>query len=81
MNKIVTVLPSDTMGLTKLLPDYVVETTFENVKDHTTKLIISHFYSSSKLKVWFLNFFIKRKVAGETIDTLNTIKKSIEDGH
>jgi uncharacterized membrane protein len=26
MEKIVTVFPSDTMGLTKLLPDYVVET-------------------------------------------------------
>jgi hypothetical protein len=81
MSKIVTALPSDTMGLTKLLPDYIVETTFENIDGQTTKMTISHFYSSSKLKVRLLNFYIKRKVARETIDTLNAIKKSIENEH
>ncbi len=79
MQKIVTVLPSDTMGLTKLLPDYLVETNFYKIDNHTTKMDISHFYSSSKLKVWLLNFIIKRKVAKETQDTLNAIKKSIEN--
>lgn len=79
MQKIVTVLPSDTMGLTKLLPDYIVETNFHKIDDHTTKMDISHFYSSSKLKVWLLNFIIKRKVAKETQDTLSAIKKSIEN--
>lgn len=79
MEKIVTVLPSDTMGLTKLLPDYVVETTFEKIDDKTTKMEISHFYSSSKFKVWLLNFIIKRKIARETKDTLNAIKKKIEN--
>ena len=77
--KIVTVLPSDTMGLTKLLPDYVVESTLKKIDDHTTKVEISHYYSSSKLKVWLLNFIIKRKVARETTDTLNAMKKSIEN--
>ncbi|HEV8285592.1 MAG TPA: SRPBCC family protein [Chitinophagaceae bacterium] len=79
MEKIVTVFTADTMGLTKLLPDYVVETTFKKIDDHTTKVEISHFYSSSKWKVWLLNFIIKRKVAGETIDTLNAAKKNIEN--
>ncbi len=78
MQKIVTVLPSDTMGLTKLLPNYIVETNFHKIDD-TTKMAISHFYSSSKLKVWLLNFIIKRKVAKETQDTLNAIKKLIEN--
>ena len=81
MEKIVTVFPSDTMGLTKLLPDYVVETTLKKIDDQTTKMEISHFYSSSKLKVWLLNFFIKRKIAKETQDTLNAIKKAIENEH
>jgi hypothetical protein len=81
MSKIITALPSDTMGLAKLLPDYIVETTFENIDDHTTKMIISHFYSSSKLKVRLLNLYIKRKIARETTDTLNAIKKSIENDH
>jgi hypothetical protein len=66
------------MGLTKLLPDYIVETTFKKIDDNRTQMKIAHFYSSSKLKVWLLNFIIKRKVARETIDTLNAIKKSIE---
>ena len=38
MKKIVTVFISDTMGLTKLLPDYVVETTLEKIDDQTTQI-------------------------------------------
>ncbi len=79
MEKIVTVFPSDTMGLTKLLPDYVVESTLKKIDDKITKVEISHFYSNSKLKVWLLNFIIKRKVARETTDTLIAMKKNIEN--
>ena len=79
MEKIVTIFLSDTMGLTNLLPDYVVETTLKKIEDQTTQIEISHFYSNSKLKVLLLNFFIKRKVAKETQDTLNAIKKAIEN--
>lgn len=79
MEKIVTIFLSDTMGLTKLLPDYVVETTFKKNDDHTSKVEISHFYSSSKLKVWLLNFIIKRKIARQTRDMLNTSKTKIEN--
>ena len=79
MQKIVTVFPQDTMGLTKLLPDYVVESNLTKVGENSTKLEISHFYSSSKLKVWLLNFIIKRKIAKETQDTLNAMKRSIEN--
>ncbi|MBL0183909.1 MAG: hypothetical protein IPP96_17130 [Chitinophagaceae bacterium] len=81
MEKIVTTLPSDTMGLTKLLPDYLVETTFKKLGDNSTQLEISHFYSSSKIKVKLLNIIIKPKVARETMGTLNAIKKSIENGN
>ena len=42
--KIVTVFLSDTMGLTKLLPDYVVESTVKKIDDHTTQAEISHYY-------------------------------------
>ena len=81
MEKIVTVFPSDTMGLTKLLPDYIVESTLKKIDDKSTKVEISHFYSSSKWKVWLLNFIIKRKVAWETMDTLSAMKKNIENEH
>ncbi|HET9744544.1 MAG TPA: SRPBCC family protein [Chitinophagaceae bacterium] len=81
MKKIVTVFTSDTMGLTKLLPDYVVESTLTKIDDEITKVEISHFYSTSKLKVWLLNFIIKPKIARETTDTLNAMKKKIESGY
>jgi hypothetical protein len=67
------------MGLTKLLPDYLVETSFKKIDDQRTKVEISHYYSSSKLKVWILNLIIKRKIARETIDTLQASKKMIEN--
>ena len=66
------------MGLTKLLPDYVVESTLSKVGENATKVEMSHFYSSSKPVVWLLNFYIKRKLARETQDTLNAMKRSIE---
>jgi len=78
MEKIVTVFTSDTMGLTKLLPDYVVESTLNKINDTTTQVEISHFYSSSKLKVRLINFIIKPKIARETTDTLNAMKTKIE---
>ncbi len=79
MKKIVTELPSDTMGLTKLLNDYVVETLFEKISENQTKLEMLHYYSSSKFKVWLMNFIIKPKIAKETLATLEGIKKSIEN--
>jgi len=81
MEKIVTVFSSDTMGLTRLLPDYVVESTVKKNDDMTTKVEISHFYSSSKFKVWLLNSVIKPRIARETTDTLNAMKKAIENGY
>jgi len=81
MEKIVTVFSSDTMGLTKLLPDYIVESTVKKNDDKTTKVEISHFYSSSKFKVWLLNFIIKPKIARETTVTLNAMKNKIENGY
>ena len=79
MQKIVTVFPQDTMGLVKLLPDYIVESNLTKIGENSTKIEISHFYSSSKLKVWLLNFIIKRKIAKETQDTLNAMKQNIEN--
>ncbi len=81
MEKIVTVFPSDTMGLATLLPDYAVESTLKKIDDKTTKVEISHFYSSSKPKVWLLNFIIKPRIARETTDTLNAMKNKIENGY
>lgn len=80
LQKLVTVFPEDTMGISKLLPDYVVESTLTKVSDNATKVEMSHYYSSSTLKVWLLNLIIKRRIARETQDTLDAMKKSIESG-
>jgi len=81
MKKIVTVFPSDTMGLTKLLPDYIVESSLSKIDASTTRIEIAHYYSSSRLKVKLLNLYIKRKVARETQETLRAMKNAIENEH
>ena len=79
MEKIVTVFISYTMGLTKLLPDYIVESKVSKINANTTRVEIAHYYSSSKWKVKLLNFYIKRKVARETRETINAMKTVIEN--
>jgi len=79
MKKIVTVFPSDTMGLTNLLPDYMVESNVSKIDPDATRIEIAHYYSSSKWKVKLLNFYIKIKVARETREMLNAMKNVIED--
>lgn len=78
MEKIVTVFPSDTMGLAKLLPDYIVESSLTKIDENTTRLDIAHYYSSSKWKVKLLNFYIKRKIAAQIQQMLNAMKNAIE---
>jgi hypothetical protein len=40
MEKIVTVMPEDTFGISKILNDYIVETTFQKLGDLSTKMAI-----------------------------------------
>jgi hypothetical protein len=78
MQKIVTVLPEDTFGISKVLPDYVLETTVHRVGQSSTKIEISHYYSTPTLKAKLLNLVARRKIARETQDTLNGMKAAIE---
>jgi polyketide cyclase/dehydrase/lipid transport protein len=79
MQKVVTVLPEDTFGITKVLRDYVVETTLHRVGHSSTKIEISHYYSTPTLKAKLLNLIARRRIARETQDTLNGMKAAIED--
>jgi len=79
MERILTELPSDTMGITKLLPDYVVETTFHPVNEKSTRVEIAHFYSVSKWYIRLLNLFIRNRIAKQTREMLKAMKKKIED--
>lgn len=77
--KIVTVLPEDTFGITKVLNDYTVETTFRALGSRSTEVEISHYYSTTTLKSKLLHILAKRKIARETQATLNAAKAVIED--
>jgi hypothetical protein len=77
MQKLVTVLSEDTFGISKVLPDYVVETTLHRAGP-STKIEISHYYSTPTLKAKLLNLIARRKIARDTQDTLNGMKAAIE---
>jgi hypothetical protein len=78
MERIVTALPEDTMGLTKLLPDYVVESRLTALAENETKLEFRHYYSTRSLKTKLLNIIIRRKIARDAQNTLEAMKRAIE---
>ena len=78
LEKIVTILPQDTFGISKILSDYTVETTFQKVGDFSTKVEISHYYSTPTLKAKLLNLIAKGKIARDTQATLTAAKAVIE---
>ena len=61
LEKIVTVLPQDTFGISKVLRDYMVETTFQKLGDSSTKVEISHYYSTPTLKAKLLNLIARAR--------------------
>ena len=78
LQKIVTVLPEDTFGISKILRDYRVETTFQRLGYQATKVEISHYYSTTTLKARLLNVIARGKIARESQETLNAAKATIE---
>ena len=78
LQKIVTVLPEDTFGISRILSDYRVETTFQTLGHRSTRVEISHYYSTTTLKAKLLNLVAKGKIARETHATLNAAKAKIE---
>ena len=78
LQKIVTVLSEDTFGISRIFTDYRVETTFQTLGHRSTKVEISHYYSTTTQKAKLLNLVAKRKIARETQVTLNAAKATIE---
>lgn len=81
MKKIVTVLPEDTFGISRILSDYVVESTLHREGEFSTRVEISHYYSSKTWKAKLLNLVAGRKIARETQAMLNAMKTAIEAIH
>ena len=71
-------LPEDTFGISKILSDYRVETTFQTLGHRSTKVEISHYYSTTTLKAKLLNLIAKGKITRDTQATLNAAKATIE---
>src|SRR5512146_761389 len=78
LQKIVTTLPDDTFGISKILNDYVVETTFHRIDGSSTRVEISHYYSTNSLKAKIVNVVAKGKIARDTQATLDAAKRVIE---
>lgn len=78
MERIVTALPEDTMGITKLLPGYLVEAKLTPLAENETKIEFSHYYSTKSLKIKFFNVIAKRKIARDAQNTLEAMKRTIE---
>ncbi|HEY1354246.1 MAG TPA: SRPBCC family protein [Ktedonobacteraceae bacterium] len=79
MERIVTALPEDTMGITQMLPDYIVEARLTPLAENETKVEFSHYYSTKSLKAKLCNAIVKRKIASDSQDTLEAMKKTIEN--
>lgn len=78
LEKVVTVLPHDTFGISKILSDYTVETTLQKMGDSATKIEISHYYSTRTLKAKLVNLIAKGRIARETQEMLKAMKAAIE---
>jgi len=81
MQKIVTILPEDTFGISRILSDYRVETTLQALGHLSTRVEISHYYSTTTLRAKLLSLIAKGKIARETQATLNAMKSSIEGAY
>ena len=78
LQKIVTILLEDTFGISKTLSDYRVETTLQKLDHLSTKMAISHYYSTTTMKAKLLNIIAKGRIARDTQATLSAIKAAIE---
>jgi hypothetical protein len=78
MERIITALPEDTMGLTKLLPDYVVESRLTALAENETRVEFRHYYSTKSLKTILLNIIVRRNIARDSQNTLEAMKRAIE---
>lgn len=80
MERIVTALPEDSMGLSKLFPDYIVESTLTPLGAEATRVEFRHYYSTPTLKAWLAHWLAGRKIAREARETLEAMKQAIELG-
>jgi uncharacterized membrane protein len=79
MKYFMTTIPEDSWGLSKLFLDYQVESSFEKVDDGHTKVTIRQYYSPRGLKGRVVNVIAHRRLARQTLDTMNGLKQAVEE--
>ncbi len=78
MKKFTTIIPSDSWGLSKMFENYFVDTVFTKIDDKKTKIEILQYYETNTLRAKIINFFARRKITKQTLDTFNGAKNMIE---
>ena len=78
MERIVTVLPEDNLGIAKALPDYRVVTRFAPLGEGQTRVEFLHYYSLCGWKAWLVHLLGRGKIDKQSRETLMAIKEHIE---
>ncbi len=61
-----------------MLPDYLVEARLAPVASNETRVEFRHYYSTKSLKAKLFNVIAKRKIARDAQNTLEAMKRTIE---
>jgi hypothetical protein len=75
---VVTAIPSDTWGLTKLFDNYVVDTLVAAIDDSRTRVTIKHYFATRTLKAKLIALLAKPKIKRQTVHTLRGLKHAVE---
>ena len=78
MERLVTRMVDDTLGLTARLKDYTVETTLADLDARTTKVTMSHFYATPTVGSCVVDWMARDTIARNTEATLRLLKAQIE---
>jgi len=78
MERIVTALVEDTMGITTILADYLVEAILTPLAADETKVEFRHHYSTPSLKAKLFTLIVHRKIAKDSQNTLEAMKRILE---
>jgi hypothetical protein len=78
MERLVTRMVDDTLGLTARLKDYTVETTLTELDARTTKVTMTHFYSTPTLLSSVFDWIARDTIARNAEATLLILKAQIE---
>ena len=78
MERVVTRMAHDTLGISARLKDYIVETTLTELDACTTKVTMSHFYATPTLQSRVFDWIARGKIARNTEATLRMLKARLE---